>query len=84
MGRGVGIPFVVEMTLVGLIGCDTRGDSWNAVVALIFFVGGVVPATLANTVITAFWHRQGSWVLVGRGLLVAIIVPILVALVLRQ
>ena len=74
------VPSLFQLVLIALLMLDgARGNgSWAGLWGSILLFVGVIPSAVANLVVTLIWSQPRSWVLVLRGLLIAILVPILI------
>ena len=74
------VPSFMQLVYVAILildGAQGKG-SWGGLVGFFLFFLGVIPSAVANLVVTLIWSQQRAWVLIFRGVLIAIVVPILI------
>jgi hypothetical protein len=43
-----------------------------------FLLLGVIPTTIINLIVTLFWYNEARWFLVLRGLVIALVLPVII------
>jgi hypothetical protein len=75
-----GVPLLVQLALAGLLIADgaRHNGSWMGMWGWFFLLLGVIPTTIINLIVTLFWYNEARWFLVLRGLVIALVLPVII------